>query len=1050
MTTATGAGVSKRRHVVVLFVDLVGSTALAERFDPELVRGVLDRYYQACAGAVAAYGGVVEKYIGDAVMAVFGVPVTREDDAERAVRAACAARDAVTDLGAGLRDTHGITLGVHCGIAAGEAIVVADGSADLRVVGDVVNTASRLQGAADDGEIVIGDEAARLVHPVADLGEIPPLVLRGKRSPVRAWRLDALHDRRPAKPDLTPLVGRAGEVARLRRAYQTVVTLRQCRLVTVLGASGIGKSRLTREFLHAVAAEGPAAPLVLTAQCSSFGAGASYRPIAGLLESLNGTWQTIAPVLDPRSVRILRGIARADGAGAGPNAGGGTGDPVRIPVEEVTRAVRALLELLAARRPVVVVVDDAHWAADAFLDIFQDVAAWLSGVPALLLCVAREELSARRPRWATPVPHAESVELGPLAGEHIRALLDALREALHGAALENEVVAHGHPAGNTTAEAAPRPQPGPGVTDELCRTAARYSGGNPLFAELMLQHLAVSGADAEVPATVQALVAARLDRLGADERDLLERAAAVGHSFSARQVTALGIPVWTAAASLDTLVRHRMVRPTDGSGGYEFVQTLTREVAYALASKADRAAWHLALAELPPPAPPRAPLFDGRGHGERTRHLEAACRLKREVSPDDPELPALLVRAARALVADGSRALHRKDVSGAVDLLDRGRALLPPGHPDHRVLALRSCDAAFARGDRARAEAALDTGAAMLPGDPDADLAFRVQRAILAVRHGGPAPLLAEVRALPVAPEDDVTWCRLHQLEMLLHVDGGRFGAAEAVLRTALARARSLGDGYETDRLLGALCELTQWSPTPVGEALERCTDAEAQLADDRTLLVPLLLTRARLSALADALPAAFEALRKATAYTEDLRLAAAAPAVEQAWGVVESMAGRHTRARGRFRRAAGTLRESGQPAVAFTLELHAVHELVRLGDMAAAAAELDALEVPAARQLHGEVLHAVLRARLAAWAGRTGEAAELLPALLERLSQTDDPCLRGDVHAEIARVHSAAGAVRQCRASVAAAREMYRLKGAVLLLGRCAAEFGPEGRGGA
>ncbi|WP_052397469.1 AAA family ATPase [Streptomyces sp. NRRL F-5123] len=1045
MTTATGAGASKRRHVVVLFVDMVGSTALAERFDPELVRGVLDRYYQACAGAVTAYGGVVEKYIGDAIMAVFGVPLTREDDAERAVRAACAARDAVTDLGAGLRDTHGITLGVHCGIAAGEAIVVEDGGADLRVVGDVVNTASRLQGAAEDGEIVIGDEVARLVRPVADLGEIPPLALRGKRSPVRAWRLDALHDRRAAAQDLTPLVGRVEETELLRRAYRTAVTLRQCRLVTVLGASGIGKSRLVREFLHARAGGDGADPLVLATQCSPYGADAGYRPIAGLLESLNGTWQAIAPALDPRSVRVLRGIARADGTEPASHGGGGTGDPVRIPVAEVTRAVRALLELLAARRPVVVVVDDAHWAADVFLDIFQDVAAWLSGVPALLLCVAGEELSARRPQWAAPVPHAESVEIGPLAGEHIRTLLAALWEVLHGAAGEAEVVAHGHPAGKATAEAAPRPRTDPSAAGELCRKAARYSGGNPLFAELMLQHLAVAGGEAEVPATVQALVAARLDRLGADERDLLERAAAAGPSFSTRQITALGMPPQTAAGPLGTLVRHRVVRPTDGSGGYEFAQTLTREVAYAFASKAARAAWHLALAELPPPAPPAGPLFDGRGHGERTRHLEAACRLKREVSPDDPELPALLVRAARALVADGSRALHRKDMSGAVDLLDRGCALLPPGHPDHRVLALRRCDAAFAGGDRARAEAALDTGAAMLPDDPDAALAFRVQRAVLAVRHGDPAPSLAELRALPVAPGDDVTWCRLHQLEMLLHVDGGRFGVAEAVLRTALARARSLGDGYETDRLLGGLCELTQWSPTPVGEALERCTEAEGQLVDDRTLLVPLLLTRARLSALADDLPAAFQALRTATAYTEDLRLGAAVPAVEQAWGAVESLAGRHTEARGRFRKAAGTLREAGQSGVAFTLELRAVHELLRLGDMSAAAAELDMLEPPAAPQLHGEVLHTVLRARLSAWAGRTGEAAALLPALLERLSETDDPCLHGDVHMEIARLHRAAGSLRQCRASVAAARQMYRLKGAVLPLGRCAAEFGPE-----
>ncbi|NUT11486.1 MAG: AAA family ATPase [Nonomuraea sp.] len=960
-----------RRNVAVLFIDIVGSTELAERLDPELLLQILERYYDACRTEIFQRGGVVEKYIGDAIMAVFGVPVSREDDALRAVLAAERAMAAVHRLSAELAPTHGVSLDAHCGIAFGQVMVVETPGADVRVIGDTVNTAARLQSAAGDGEILLGDDVARLVRQHAVLDDVPPLTLKGKREPVRAWRLVTVDpEREEPESDTIPLIGREEELRQLTALHDRVVRERRCGMATLLGLPGIGKSRLVREFLRNL----PDDVRVLTGRCPSYGLGATYRPILEMLEPLD---------LDEEGGPGCAGALRGLTAG----------------IAEIAQAVRALFETLAEHRPLVVVLDDLQWAEPTLLDLVEDCVAWLSDVPVLFVCVTRPELYEGRPSWGGGMACALALEVGPLSRPHTASLVAEL------CAGRADVLAHDE--------------------DTVHRRVTSGCDGNPLFAELMLETV-VEGAGS-LPPTVQALLGARLDRLDRPEREVLERAATVGETFTADQVGALlDTEEPDTAGPLRRLQRERLIRRTPLTGCYEFTQTLTRETVYALTSKELRAGWHRRLAGL---------LGVSALPGDVSHHLLTACRFTREVRPGDPLLPELIDRAAASLIADGGRALHRRDLPAAIALLESGREMLPPGRAEHRSLAVRISDAHHARGENDEAAAALDRAEELLPGDPRNELTCAIQREILALRSGGRAPRLEPLRArLAGDGDDELSWCRFHLLEALAHSEDGRFGAAERALRDGLVLARAMGDSYEEDRLLGGICELVQWSPTPVGEGLALCADLLARFASDRTLLVPVLLARARLLALSDDLEHAHLALDTAAHYADELRLSLSTIAIIQVRGLVESLDGRHERARELFVRAGAALRAAGHESPAATLEVYAARESLRLGEVRRAEAELGAEEA-GPRQLRGELTAAAVRARIASLDGDHARALDAAERLDGMLAATDDPCLHGDALFEIAQIQR--DAARDPAAAARRALDAYLSKGAGLLVHR-------------
>jgi class 3 adenylate cyclase len=1008
---AVAAAREARKNVAILFMDLVGSTALAERLDPEPLRQIMDRYFAVASSCIAEHGGAVEKFIGDAVMAVFGATVSHEDDALRAVRAAAAALAQVSELSAGLAATHKVSLEVRCGICSGEVMAITAPDGDFRVIGDPVNTAARLQTAAQPGEILIDAVSASMIRTAVGLDPVPPLHLKGKAQPVAAWRVTDPHlpTGGALTPPAAPLIGREDELDELAQVFRRVTRRQQLCLVTVLGAPGIGKSRLVREFAAAAAAADDLP--VLTGKCSAYGRGITYKPLTDMLSSYPGGWPALAAKLESaddaarRAVRCLSTIM----------VDSPEGPPAPVGVEEISWAVRYLLGVLGKTAPVVMIWEDLHWAEATLLDLIDDVVSWLTDVPVLLLCVSRMELLETRPTWGGGKSCAMALELGPLT-------LDQSAELVAELAMREDVYAHQQGA--------------------LCERVIQECEGNPLFAELMLDVFAETPPGTRLPPTIQAVLNARLDQLPQDERQLLEIAASIGREFSwdvlAAMVDADDRGGAAAADLIARLVRRRVVQRISPEG-FRFGQALLRDTAYALSPKTRREHWHLFLADW------YARGLDQRGHGagqdERLAlayHIEVASSLMRELRPGDASLPELAGRAAQILIAEGTKALHRKDLPGAAALLERGRALLSPDDPRQTPLTLYICDSWLGLSDSPRALAALATDDESPHPDPRHAIVCRIQRCIAALRLGLMAPDAVATQAsclageLELDPADDRAWCRQLQLQAYLHLAGERIARAEAELRLALDRARSMHDRYEEERLLGAICELAQWAPTPVLTGLTLCAELSERFTHNRGLLVPVLLTQARLAALGDDLGDAHSALDAARAVTSDLHLDLADAAIMAVSAQVASLAGEHGVAETSYRRSQALLLEMGQAGEARTFEACAARELYEQGRTDQASQALDRLTSDSATlDLRTQILTGSLRARIASTRGQHGRALDLAVATAGLAESTDDLCLQGDAHLDLAVVAHHAGDADQATAAARRAMDRYQAKGA-------------------
>jgi class 3 adenylate cyclase/tetratricopeptide (TPR) repeat protein len=1018
-----------RKKVSVLFIDLVGSTELGERLDPEPLRQVLDRYFAACIAVITEHGGNVEKFIGDAVMAVFGITQVHEDDAIRAVRAAAGALAALEELNAELTASHQLSLQARCGVYSGDVLAVSLPGGDFRVVGDAVNTAARLQSAAQPGEIMIGADTAAMVRSQVGIEPVPPLRLKGKAQPVPAWRvIQPVKDEADGGSRLTPFIGRADELAELRRAFVRVSARGESCLLTVLGPPGIGKSRLVREFLATVPA-GQAS--VLSARCRAYGRGLSYAPLAELLRSAPGGWDAVRRTLAAEPGPGQRAASTLDTllepAAADPGAAPASVPAAEGGVEEIAWAVRHLIESLSRTCPVILVWEDLHWAEPTLLDLIDDIATWLPDTPVLVLAVARGELLETRPSWGGGTPHAAVLEVAPLDSEETAALV---AELYAGA----EVVAHAD-------------------DDGPARVAAQCDG-NPLFAELMLDVFAEIAPGNHVPPTIGALLGARLDQLPAQERQVLEMAAVIGREFTGAEVRMLAGPGQGSAEpagrgpadlALARLVRRRILRRA-GTDAFRFDQSLMRDAAYTFTPKSRRDQWHLRLSEFL--SAPDAQALDGRAAGAPSPeavlafayHAEAACLLRRELRPGDRDLPALASTAADALIAEGMRALGRKDLPGALALLERGRGLLPDGDSRHSTLALYISDAAIAVGDEDRALAALAAAEAAGPGDHRTMVTCAAQRQITALRLGLAAPDRVAARTQPVLdaltsePDDDLGWCRYHQLEAYLDLAAERAAAADEALHRALGRARTLGNSYEEERLLCAICEVAQWAPVPVPAGLALGAELTIRFAANRALQVPILVTRARLSAMAGDIGVARQLLATARSYADDLHLDLADAAVLAASGFAESLAGQHARAAADYRQALAILGAAPGRASGPEVAAEVARELLADGDDAAAEIVLDRVETADA-PLQAGVRIAVtsIRALIASVRGDHEPALRYAAAAAALAASTDDLFLAGEALFSVARVQQAASLPEEAAASASSALDRFAAKGAAL-----------------
>ena len=513
------ASLEERRTVTVLFADLSGYTAIAERLDPESVKALLDRCLGRLGEEVARFGGRVDKFMGDAVMAIFGAPVAHEDDPERAVRAALGMQAAMSELNQRMRADYGAEFALRVGVNTGEVLAGTVGDT-YTVIGDAVNVASRLQTSASPGTVTVGGRTQRATRTTVQYVPLEPLSLKGKAEPVPAWQaLSPLEEqtggaRRTRRE--APLVGRDDEFSTLQMLFARMVRHASPHLVTVVGQAGVGKTRLVRELEHSLTTRDPPVP-VRKGRCLPFGSSVVYWPLSEMLraecEISEGdpaelAWSKLSTRLGPmmagegeEATRRLAPLARLLGIEISGAADVIEREDAQSARESIFGAVRAYLEAIAGSEPLVLVWEDIHWADEGMLDLIEYLSQWLRA-PVLQVCLARDELLERRASWGASRRTATSLFLDPLAPEDMRELIGRLMQDA-------------------------------GARHEVLEALADRAGGNPLFAEEMVQRLAEEGGTraVELPDTVQGLLAARLDSLAPLERQLVAHAAVVGRTF---------------------------------------------------------------------------------------------------------------------------------------------------------------------------------------------------------------------------------------------------------------------------------------------------------------------------------------------------------------------------------------------------------------------------------------------------------------------------------------------------------------------------------------
>ena len=902
--------------------------------DPEAADALLDRL----AAILARHGGAVQAFAGDAVAAVFGRAGVREDDALRAARAALDLRDATP---AGIA------------VEAGEGYVSGD-----RATGAAFAAAARLQRAAGAGEILLGGAAAELLRGAARTE--PAAAADGAR------RLLALLPDGEAVPRsaATPFVGRARELAALRDAFAQACVTRSCVAATVLGPAGMGKSRLARELLAGL---GDAAAVVV-GRCPSYGDGVTYRPLAEIVAQLGGAEpeERIAALLggDAAAARIVLAAAGlADGAAQ---------------AEETAWAVRRLLEAAARERPLVVVLEDIHWAEPTLLDLLDALAAVSTGAPLLLLCLARPDLLEARPGWAAPQPNRSVTVLGALpAGEALRLV------------------------GHLGAAAGPAE-----------RIVARAEG-NPLF----LEHLAAVGAEpGALPSSLQAVLAARLDGLPPSERALLAHAAVQGRSFHA---AAPLLPDGAGAGTLVALARKGLIgaEPSGVAGvdAFRFAHVLLRDAAYRALPKQDRAALHERVARW----------LDAQPHGaDETvgHHLAEAARHRTELGTP---APALAAEAAGRLGAAAEGALLRGDAPAGVRLLERAAALREDDEAARGELLAALGAALSAAGRAADAARVLDAAVAAAP-DPRLRARARVERELVRMElepgAGAEAARRVADAALPELADDARGHCRVWQLRGRLAWDLGQAATADAAWEEAARSPRGRLEVTGWRALAAAL------GPLPVEAAIRRCEALRAAAGASPLALASTLNPLALLHAMRGDLPAAEALLAEAGAILGELGgLDAGVSHLEAS---VRLLAGQPERAEAALRGDAEALGEGSALATTTALLAQAVLAQGR----AAEAREL--CRATARRAAPDDAITQAIRhgveARVLAGAGAHAEAETLARAAVARVAPTDLLSHRGDAMLDLAGVLRAAGRVDEAGDAVRAALDLYERKGNV------------------
>jgi class 3 adenylate cyclase/tetratricopeptide (TPR) repeat protein len=686
-----------RKTVTVLFCDATSSTALGERIDPESLRALMTRYFDLMREVIEFHGGVVEKFIGDAVMAVFGVPAVHEDDALRACRAGIEIRSRLAGLDTEIQAERGARVDWRMGINTGE-VVAGDAVSGQRIVtGDAVNVAARLEAAAAPGEILMGAETHALVRAAVSSEAVEPLTLKGKAEPVPAWRLISVLDTtfRHARPLEAPLVGRRRPLRLLEEAFREAVEERICHLFTILGVAGVGKSRLVEEFITGLGDQAQ----IASGRCLAYGHGITYWPVAEAIRHGAGIAESDAPETTVARLReVLAAEPEAERISAIVAGLLGIGDSPPAP-DEIFWAIRRSFEALARNRPLVLVFDDVHWGEPTFLDLVEHMADWTRDAPILLIVMTRAELLEKRPAWGGGKRWVTTMSLEPLSEDESQELVASLLGRAE-------------------------------LPTEMQGQISRAAEGNPLFVEELLGKLIDDGflvvagdswlpagdlRQLTIPLTIQALLAARLDGLNGEDRTVIERAAVEGKVFHRGAVTDLTPEPMRGQVRdrLASLMRMELVRPEQasfaGEEAYRFRHLLIRDAAYQALAKQTRSELHERFAAwLERVAADRLAEYEE----IVAYHLEQAYRYRAELGPPDAHARELALRAGTLLGDAGERADGREDTSATLDLFGRAVDLLPAALPRRRRLLVRLAFRWSEAGDGPRAERILSDAVA--------------------------------------------------------------------------------------------------------------------------------------------------------------------------------------------------------------------------------------------------------------------------------------------------------------------------------------------------
>jgi DNA-binding SARP family transcriptional activator/tetratricopeptide (TPR) repeat protein len=978
-----------RKPVTVLCVELGVAEGAVAGLDPEALGVVVGDALATLGSALERHGGKLAAVAGQRILGVFGVPTLHEDDALRAAQAALAGRSALAAAAATLAQNRGLSLTMRGGVATGDALV--GGPEPPGFSTDAIGSAVDLAASALAGEILVSEATLQLAAGALEVEHAGPGRLRLQAAQVgarpRAVRLDA------------PLVGRDAQRSRLGEAFTRALQERAPVLATVLGEAGIGKTRLARELAAHLGGEAT----VLVGNCLSYGEGITFAPLRELVGQTGageGTREELEALLAGeadagRVAECLSAVLSPRGEGV-------------FSAGEIFWATRRLLETLARREPLLVILDDLHWAEPTFLDLVETLAAQAEDAPMLLLCLARPELLEQRPAWPAGARRPVSIQLEPLAAAAATTLLDALTEV---------------------------PPPAWG-RKQLLEAAA----GNPLFLEQLVASLSEQRrADGlSLPPTIQALLATRLERLGPGERAVLARAAILGMTFAVPAIAEV-LPEQARAPlgrHLQVLVAKGLVEPrrsnTTAEEAFRFRHVLVQQAAYRAVPKSLRADLHERFAGW---------LERGVGQGAGDDeilgyHLEQAYRYRIELGRAGPQERVLAAQAAERLAAAGRGALTRGDLPAGARLLERAVVLLPPEASARSALLPTLGLALLESGRLADADRILGEAIerASAGNDPRLEARARVEQQFVRLqtessRGIAQARLVADA-ALAVLAEhgDDLGQCRAWCLRAWIGWTGALIAVADDAWRRAAEHARRAGDQRELFEILGWRASAAVWGPAPVSQAIARCTAIRDQVRASRVAVAVTLHPLGLLHAMDGDFDQARRLVRQGNEILDEFDRLHSAVSHHEA--LVELLAGQPAAAEERLRLGYRRLEEMGERALLATtaaMLAQALHAQDRLqeADTFCQVSERTA----AAEDLPTQVKWRGVRAKLLGWEGRTVEAAALAREAVRLAAPTDMLTMRADALLDLAEVLRLSGPSAEADPAARQALALYERK---------------------